>query len=315
MSGVGVSNKRYIAIDKDILHNSYLLNFNLYSENKERKLALIYKKNTLLKKEHIQLLVALNSIYVEEREKFLYEEYYKEFIDKKQLSNIMAVSYQDVKESLLHLFEKPESLERIKIVEEKIKEMVVKILENKVTISLFLLALEYNYYTYTHSLNVAVYAICLGKYLGMNATELEILGTSAVLHDIGKSKIDPKILHKEEKLTDEEFEIIKKHPELGWEILKKAGIEDRHILAGVRSHHEKIDGSGYPDKLNENEIHQYAKIIAICDVFDALTTSKSYKNSVDTFSTIVMMKKEMTNHLNSNLLNKFIMMFKEENKL
>jgi len=315
MSTIEISKKRYFLIDKIVVDKDRTLSFDIYAKDQERKLILVYKKNTLLKKETAQSLIARDTLYVYEREKLIYEREHKEFMNKKVWSDKMYTVYEDVRKSVTELFKNPESLGHIQAAKENVTTMVSNILHEDFAVSSFLSILAYDYYTHTHSLNVSVYAICLGKHLGMNGRELEDLGTAALLHDIGKSKIDHEIINKDGKLTDDEFETVKKHPEYSWDILNKVGVTNRHILNGVRHHHEKVDGTGYPDRLKGDDIHQYAKIIAICDVFDALTTKRSYKEPVATFNTLLMMKKEMNNHLDSSLINRFILMFRQENDI
>jgi HD-GYP domain-containing protein (c-di-GMP phosphodiesterase class II) len=310
-----IRRKTYYIVDKIIIDNDHILNFNLYHKGKNKKLELVYQKGTLLSKSSTKSLIALDALYVLEKEKLLYEKYHKEFMHKKVASNKMYSIYEDVSKCLTKLFENPESLGHIQSARDKVAKMVATILEDNFTISSFLSILAYDYYTHTHSLNVSVYAICLGKHLGMSERELEELGTSALLHDIGKSKIDSKIINKNGRLTAKEFKLVQEHSWLGWDILAKVGIENKKILLGVRNHHEKIDGTGYPDNLKGDEISQFAKIIAVCDVFDALTTKRSYKDSVGTFNTLAMMKKEMQNHLDHNLINQFILMFRQEDDI
>ncbi|MEG1971883.1 MAG: HD domain-containing protein, partial [Oscillospiraceae bacterium] len=102
-------------------------------------------------------------------------------------------------------------------------------------------------YLYTHGLNVGMLNALQGKWLKLSDDKCETLSKIGILHDVGKLKIPQKILDKPGKLTDEEFELIKKHPVFSYEILEKSGITDREVLDGVKSHHERINGSGYPD--------------------------------------------------------------------
>lgn len=315
MSASEVKKKMYYIIDKIIIDTDRMLNFDLYQKDEGRKLFLVYKKGTLLTKEIVRFLIAINALYVFEKEKELYEQHHKEFMNIKVSGNTMYTIYDDVSKSVRELFENPESLGNIKSARENVTKMVSTILEDDFTVSSFLSILAYDYYTHTHSLNVSVYAICLGKHLGLSEKDLEELGTSALLHDIGKSKVDSKIINKDGKLTQKEFELVQEHPALGWNILVKLGIKNKNILSGVRNHHEKIDGSGYPDSLKGDNISLFAKVIAICDVFDALTTKRSYKDPVKTFNTLLLMKQDMKNHLDGKLINQFILMFRNENDI
>ncbi|OEF99391.1 hypothetical protein BHF71_02055 [Vulcanibacillus modesticaldus] len=132
-------------------------------------------------------------------------------------------------------------------------------------------------YLYTHSLNVTLYSVTMGIAKGFNKQQLFELGLGALLHDIGKTKIPLSILEKRGPLTEEEFQLIKKHPEYGFQILRK---EDGIPLLSAHcayQHHERIDGSGYPRGVANKDIHTYAKIVAISDVYDAVVSRRVYK--------------------------------------
>ena len=135
---------------------------------------------------------------------------------------------------------------------------------------------------------------------------------ASILHDLGKSCVDPNIINKNGKLTKSEFEEIKQHPVYGYDLALNMGITDKRILSGIRSHHEKLDGSGYPDGLKDQQIPLFARIIAVCDVFDALTTKRSYKDAMKSFEAIKLMKEQMSNHLDMKLVNALIQMFKTD---
>lgn len=134
-------------------------------------------------------------------------------------------------------------------------------------------------YLYTHSVNVGIYAAVLGMSLGLKRDQLIELGIGAMLHDIGKTQIEPKILDKPEGLSAEEFEEIKKHTTYGYEILREQ--PDIPLISAhcALQHHERVDGSGYPRGLTGNEIHNYGKIVGLVDVYDALVTTRSYRKA------------------------------------
>lgn len=133
-------------------------------------------------------------------------------------------------------------------------------------------------YIFSHSFHVSLYAIALAMKAGYKEKELSEIGLGAMLHDVGKMALPLDILNKPGKLTEEEFEIVKSHPEVGFEILRKQ--DDISLLAAhcAFQHHERCNGSGYPRGLKEEKIHPYARIIAVCDVFDALTSQRAYRS-------------------------------------
>lgn len=130
-----------------------------------------------------------------------------------------------------------------------------------------------------HSRRVSVLGVRLAESLGMNAKEIAELRTIGLLHDIGKIAIDESVLNKEGRLTELEWEAIKRHPETGWRILGTVG-ELGELALYVLSHHERIDGTGYPQGLRGDEIPLQSKIIAIVDAYDAMTAIRSYRTSV-----------------------------------
>lgn len=162
------------------------------------------------------------------------------------------------------------------------------------------------YSTHNHSTNVAYFATILGIMLKMDNEELIDLSFSALLHDIGKLRIDESILEKASSLDDDEFESVKHHSQMGCEILEQNGIENQTILKGIRHHHERLDGSGYPDGLRGKLIPQNARIIGVCDVFDALTTNRTFRENYSSFEALLLMKREMHMQLDEKLVDMFI---------
>jgi putative nucleotidyltransferase with HDIG domain len=156
-----------------------------------------------------------------------------------------------------------------------IDEFVEKIVSLKGTTLNLVELRNYDDYTYTHSLNVALLSLILGKKLGYNEDQLKILGVGGMLHDIGKIKIPLEILNKPDRLTTEEFEIMKRHPIYGYEIVKN--VYSRFVQSIVLYHHEKVSGNGYPLGKKGNEMGEFAQIASIADVFDAITSARSYK--------------------------------------
>lgn len=163
-----------------------------------------------------------------------------------------------------------------------------------------------DYDTHTHSLDVAVFAIGFGQHLGFDRNDMVRIGHAGLFHDIGKSQIDPEILDKPGPLDPEEFEIVKKHAIYSNFILRSHAEKDKDILDAVKHHHERFDGTGYPQKLKEKEIPLFAQIIAITDIYDAVSSKKSYRDANSSFETLNIMKSEMGNHFDKRLLMEFI---------
>lgn len=144
---------------------------------------------------------------------------------------------------------------------------------------------QYDDMTYIHSINVALISYILGKWLSFPEEDLAILLLSGLLHDIGKLKTPLKILTKPSALTPNEYDQMKEHPANGYHILQKKDIDHR-IKMTAFMHHERCDGSGYPNHLKSHQISDFAKIIAIADVYDAMTSNRIYRKAVCPFQAI-----------------------------
>lgn len=144
---------------------------------------------------------------------------------------------------------------------------------------------------YAHSLNVAFIARTLGTWLKCDKKELQLLTLAGLLHDIGKTMIPEPILNKPGKLTPNEYNIIKMHPEFGYDILSKLVLPEK-VLYAVLHHHERCDGSGYPSGLKGDELDDFTMIISIADVYDAMTAARSYRGPLCPFSAIANFENE-----------------------
>lgn len=136
-------------------------------------------------------------------------------------------------------------------------------------------------YTYLHSVSVCALMVSLGRQLGLDDAMVRDAGMAGLLHDLGKAVMPPEIINKPGKLTDEEFTIIKSHPVRGHEMLLESGVDNERVLDVARHHHERIDGKGYPDRLPADKISLIARMSAVCDVYDAVTSDRPYKAGWD----------------------------------
>ncbi|MCK5195619.1 MAG: diguanylate cyclase [Desulfobulbaceae bacterium] len=142
-----------------------------------------------------------------------------------------------------------------------------------------------DHYTLRHSQNVATFAVMLAKALNMKEHEIQLIKNAALLHDIGKIGIDGKFLTKKESLTSDEYEILKRHPQIGVNIIKDISLLSREMPI-ILHHHERYNGSGYPHGLRRSEIPIGAKILAISDAFDAMTTDREFKQKLTTHESL-----------------------------
>lgn len=155
-----------------------------------------------------------------------------------------------------------------------------------------------------HSLNVAFMNGMIGRWMELPQKDIRMLVMAGLLHDIGKTKIPEEILNADRKLTPEEFAVIKKHPVYSYEMLGDRF--DDAIRDAVRHHHEKLDGSGYPDGLKGNQISLYARITALSDIYDAMISERSYKGAVLPFQVFDMFYREEFQGLDRKLVMLFL---------
>jgi putative nucleotidyltransferase with HDIG domain len=170
----------------------------------------------------------------------------------------------------------------------------------------FVLIMPDEFHNCSHSVNVSILSTLLAKELNMTQHQLYAISLAALLHDIGNCAIQQDVLKKSATLTLDEFELVQTHVKYSVMIAKSFGINDSKILTAIKSHHEKLDGSGYPERLEGNQIPVMAQIIAVCDIFDALTTDRSYRKKYSSFDALMLMKTTMHKQLNSRFIKHLI---------
>lgn len=183
------------------------------------------------------------------------------------------VVFQNYATTVARTEEKQQHIEELQLGQEHLADLYLA------TIKSLALAIDAkDQYTHQHILRVQRYAVATAKHMGITGIEMEAINTGALLHDIGKLGVPEYVLLKPGRLTDEEFAKIKEHPQIGADILHPVEFP-WPVLPVVRSHHEKWDGTGYPDGLKGEDIPRTARILAVADVYDALTSSRSYRSA------------------------------------
>ena len=192
----------------------------------------------------------------------------------------------------------------------KAKQLVAELASNiavSVDASLWLTQLKKrDEYTAIHSLNVCVLSIIFGRALKLPEHELNELGLGALLHDIGKMRVPDSVLNKPGRLTADEFEIMKTHPGIGFELAKQDKNLSQDVLTIIRNHHERLNGQGYPDNLPESDITYYTKIVSITDVYDAVTSDRVYHDGMTPHEAMKKMYEWMPNNFDEDLMQAFI---------
>ncbi len=161
-------------------------------------------------------------------------------------------------------------------------------------------------YTYMHSVAVCALMVSLARQLGLDDEQTRQAGVAGLLHDIGKMMIPPEILNKPGKLTDAEFEAVKSHPAAGHLMLLEGVGISAIALDVCLHHHEKMDGSGYPDKFTDQQISLHAKMGAVCDVYDAITSNRPYKNGWEPAESIRKMSEWRNSHFDTRVFDAFV---------
>ena len=161
-------------------------------------------------------------------------------------------------------------------------------------------------YTYMHSVAVCALMVALGRQLRFNEEQTRLAGLAGLLHDLGKAAVPLAVLNKPGKLTDKEFTVVRSHPVAGFHMLKEGGNVPDAVLDACLHHHEKIDGSGYPDKLQGEGISVIARMTALCDVYDAITSDRPYKRGWDPSESLRRMAEWTHDHFDARLFQAFV---------
>ena len=221
---------------------------------------------------------------------------------KVTLSNIVK---ERVSQGIQFLYNNTESKEFVETSANITSDLMKAIFENH-SLAIDISALKTSdEYTFKHSVDVATLAMIIAKRLGMSSREVYDIGIAGLLHDMGKAQIPNEILNKPGRLTDDEFQVMKSHSRLGYNILKKRNEFPPMIPVAVLQHHEKMNGTGYPLKCKADKIVPFAKILSVADVYDALVTERPYKKAFSQ-RTAVEMIMSMTDQLDIDSMRSFL---------
>ena len=163
-----------------------------------------------------------------------------------------------------------------------------------------------NEYTYLHSVAVCMLMVALGRQMGLQGEQLRQAGVAGLLHDVGKMAVPNEVLEKPGKLTDEEFSIMRSHPRRGWEILKSCYQVQESALDVCLHHHERMDGQGYPEKLSGDQLTLFARMGAVCDVYDAISSERCYKKAWSPSESIHKMASWKDGHFDEKVFHAFV---------
>jgi uncharacterized domain HDIG len=197
----------------------------------------------------------------------------------------------DIMKDLLHDISTGKNLDTKKV-NEVSNSIISRVNENRDIIGCINQMRNADEYTYTHSINVSLLCMLIGKWLKYDYNMVKDLVQTGLLHDIGKGMISQEILNKPGPLTEEEYNEVKKHTTYGYKMAESIPNLNENILNGILMHHEREDGSGYPLNLKGNQIHEFGKIVAVADIYDAMTSFRVYKDKESPFDVF----EELENH-------------------
>lgn len=254
-------------------------------------------KNTLLRDDHINKLIFHNIIITE-------DDVTRRYIAKNNNTKLINNSLKKIKE----IFQTSAYTKTIPFFEVKkeLLPMITFVAENDSLFNVLNDLHRKDDYTYTHNLAVGILAATLGKWLKLKENDIHTLTLAAILHDIGKAKIDENILSKPAKLTVKEFEEVKNHTKLGYDIIRSSIGGSETIALVALQHHERLDGEGYPNGLKGKEIDFFSKVVAICDVFHAMTSNRVYKEAIPFHLVLKEMWQDSFGKLDPKIMTVFI---------
>jgi HD-GYP domain-containing protein (c-di-GMP phosphodiesterase class II) len=307
----------------DVIQLDEMLVVDLFIKQDDRLMPFLGKGGVFTRDHLVELnRYGLSKIFIRGSEAIAFEEYVSAYTgrilaDPTVPSKVKAATfYVSSIHALRKAFDDPNS-ERIEEIKKTLKPLFKNIMKNQILLNDLFSITEHDFNTYTHSVNVGIFATSLAIqfFHGDSTIDLENLERQSYgyfLHDVGKARIPLAVLRKSGKLSEDEWGIMKKHPEWGYSILMETGhLTDEAAYISMQ-HHERPDGSGYPSGMTD--IHPCARICAIADIFDALTSVRPYKKAMRPFEAIEIIKRDAFTEFDHNLLSTFIKMLgpKEE---
>lgn len=305
----------YQEFDLNSLKLDDILVFNIFIQ-RDNNFVIIIEAGTKLTETLQKKLQNQDKLFISKKEE------HKQEFTAKNLFTYIKYNQDDLKKSLSLLYEinntlfsdfidSDDNFIDLESVQEIVKSIVYLIDKHPNYLRDTIIHFSDTHILSNHSLHVSIYSISLGYLLGLEKSKLIQLGIAGLLHDVGTKQVNDDIKNKDSKLTLEELEAVHQHPKYSCEIVKKNHLHDPHILDAIMHHHECYDGTGYPEHLPSKEISDFASILSICDIFDALTNKRPYRDKHTTFEALkIMMQDPLTvNKLNQRYLNKFLHSF------
>ncbi len=292
-------NAAYLPVPLRTLRVDSITGFDLYQLNDARGSYRLYRQGDLpFTEEHRSALMrnAVHRLFITSRDRGPYLRYLEGNLE--QIVETGRISIRESSEMVygvaLHtveeIFQAPGADETVRRAQTVVRATLANLLRGSDSLATMMDLMAADYQLYTHSVNVCVLGLALGHRLGLAPAQLSSLGAGLLLHDIGKTRIDQAILAKPDPLDADEEEAVRRHPLLGAEVLGEDGRLESSTLAVVLQHHEKCSGRGYPRGLVAEGIHPFAKIAALVNTFDSLTSHRPYRRGYLSYPTIRLMQ-------------------------
>lgn len=297
---------QYFRIRMTTIRPDKLTSFNIYV-NVDGKILLFIREGDAISNtriNHLHNKDTGNSFLVRIEDKEKYRQWVREEINSENLNaESKALILRESAVAMMEdLFENPDVNKALDESRPIITDFI-KFMEQEPESMSFLISLSgHDFYTYNHSLDVSIYSLGLGQAIGYAGKELEECGVASLFHDVGKRNVSLDILCKKGPLEDHEWEQMKMHPQYGLIILNQHPQISDAIKAACFEHHESWAGTGYPQQISAHEIHPFARIVAITDTYDAMTTQRSYNVPLKPLDAVTMMKEKLAGRYDPEML-------------
>lgn len=297
-------NKNFIKIRLNSLYAKAPIPFDLYVLINGKQIHYL-RAGDMLEQEKLKKFdnKAPDSFFVKTEDRTSFKKYVHEKLLAKDISPLeKAIMLRESSLTLVEeLYESPDIDNALKESKEIIHQFVDLMATAPEAMANLIGLSSHDFYTYTHSLDVGVYCLGLAKVLGFNREELIEMGQGALFHDIGKRQVSIDIITKDGPLNEIEWAQMQKHPQFGLVILDQHKASEA-IKACSFEHHESVSGNGYPQQLQAHEIHPMAKIVALADTFDALTTQRSYNKPMKPAGALEFMKTKLAGRYDEEMM-------------
>jgi HD-GYP domain-containing protein (c-di-GMP phosphodiesterase class II) len=315
-TSVGVNDGTFFSIPIESLMLNSVTRFELYFQPAPNRPYVLYRKGdvpfTVQARKRL-LENNLTHLYIRQEDEESYREYIEEHLPELLLSDEVRphekaeILYSSAKLVVGNVLQHPKSKQHVQRGRKMVRTSVDFMFDDHNAFRNLVKMLPDDYYLYSHSVNVVAYAVALARHVGHeNKAIVRELCTGCMLMDVGMVRVQQVSPIDGPSLTEEERTLVEGHPVIGHTLLDTNGGVGEIALDIVQHHHEKLDGTGYPNGLKGDQISEFVRIASICDVFDALTTSRPYHEAFNTFEALRIMHEDMAGHLDPGLFRSFV---------